>query len=462
MFDLSAAIAAIPGIRHYPSVGDLRRLAEDLRSDERFSVAVAGVSPGGRPVHHLRFGNGAFKVLIFGFPHPNEPVGGATITSLVNMLRQDASPLAALDVAWHIVPCIDPDGASLNEGWFLAPFDIRLQMRNFHRPEINAQVESSFPIDYKRLRFGDPAPEALMLRSLLDGIRPDFYYALHNAAAGGGIWYLLDRALSSRQYEQLTELAARHDLPMRRNPPFEGYSERFHPGIIEDFRTRKCYDFLETTMDHPEAVMPYGETASEYLKRINPQAFTLVTEVCSFKHPHDDSSRPTGQNLRHCKLRTYANLKYVATVILEEWDRVGTRLDSQSPFYAKIWGGLISVRQFLAEGLPAWPDKTRSLLYSPIHNRMMTEGDRVNVWLTEYFLLCQNYAFVRLLREVAGDAEIDGAIARLDHVFDLLLAEIEAEIDAGLLEAVPVEDLVKVQLGAGFVVLDALLSQRAR
>lgn len=56
----------------------------------------------------------------------------------MSLLSQgNRAPLRA-DVEWHIVPCIDPDGAILNEGWSQQPFTFQNFVLNFYlqsRPE---------------------------------------------------------------------------------------------------------------------------------------------------------------------------------------------------------------------------------------------------------------------------------------------------------------------------------------
>ena len=74
----------------------------------------------------------------------------------------------ALDAAWHIIPCIDPDGMRLNEGWFAKPGDRTAYFADFYRPAGDEQVEWTFPFDYKNAYFDRMMPETLALARAID------------------------------------------------------------------------------------------------------------------------------------------------------------------------------------------------------------------------------------------------------------------------------------------------------
>lgn len=165
----------------------------------------------------------------------------------------------------------------------------------------------------------------------------------------------------------------------------------------------------------------------EYLAEIKESAVTFLGEFAYVKHPSDGSKKPTGQNLRQASLRADADAKFVATAILEEWEKVKGEVNRESPFYGKVFKGLISVKENLAEGLPSWPFKTRDILFNPAYSRDMTEGERFNVHLMHRFwLLCHSYEFVRLLKASPQTAAVQKAIERLEPIFNSALCEIES------------------------------------
>src|SRR5262249_16314039 len=189
---LDAALARVPDYREFFSLDELRqrthRLAEEFPGVAR--VETVGASAEGRPIDLLTVGHGRRPVLLVGVPHPNEPIGPLT-TDFVRGLRCGAGELGnRLDVAVLAVPVAAPDGLVLNEGWLKGPFSPLRYALGFYRPPHREQVEWSFPVDYKTLRFTTPAPETATVMRVMERVRPRVFYSLHNAGFCGVYFYV--------------------------------------------------------------------------------------------------------------------------------------------------------------------------------------------------------------------------------------------------------------------------------
>lgn len=461
MIDVASVLQAMPTCNAFCSVEALQAQVDSLRRDSNgFTAEVVGRSAQGNPIHHIRFGRGALKALFVGYPHCNEPIGGLTISSLLAVLGQAQHPLQGADIEWHFVPCIDPDGALLNEGWSLHPFTLENYMRNVHRQELRDQVECSFPIRHKRLQFDQPTQEARVLQRLLEEIKPDFYYPLHNAYAGGA-FFCLSRNIDCRYHTQLQGLLTEHGIPLQTNPPNQGWSEVFGAGIYENARIKNLYDFLERTTPFPEQVLQTGACSYEYLAEIKPSAMTFATELPYLIHPSDGSQKPTGQNLRHLKLQVDADNKFIATLILDAWETVRSDLNTASAFYKKIANGVIAAREQLPEALPQWPQKTRDILYNADYDRVASEGERFNVYLFDrFYVLCNLYEFARLLRVSQPTAALLRVQSRLEAAFETAFREFAQNVDLHRFTVIDCNTLARVQLASGLIVLNALLAER--
>ena len=449
-------LRAVPAFGSFCSVEALQQLVDSLQErSSAFGIEVAGMSERGAPIHHVRFGEGSLKVLLVGFPHANEPIGGLTVFSLLTLLAQGNAELLKADVEWHVVPCIDPDGAALNEAWSQRVFALESYLRGFHRQELADQAECSFPIRHKKLLFNEPTAEARILQEILQRVRPDLYYSLHNAWVGGA-HFALTRGLASDYYTQLYELLAAHEIPLRRGAtPGEG---QLAAGVFEMATVRGLYNRLEKTLPDPERALRCGACSWEYLSEIKPGALTFVTELPYVRHPSDRSLRDTGESYRRLKLRLDADNKYLVTVILEEWDRVQAQVVVDSPYHRKVFNGVISQQDQLAEGLPAWVSRTRDILFSPDYAGTMTESERFEVWQSDrFFALCHCYEFVRLLRASPQTGPVERATLRLESLFREALDEMDRAIDFSRFELIDLQSLARVQLGSGLIVLNSLL-----
>lgn len=467
MIDVAQVLAAMPRFESFGSVSRLHQLVESLADAPGFTVRLAGTSENGLPIHHVRYGSGSVRALFVWPVHANEPVGSLTVYSLLTLLKDGNRTLLDADVEWHIVPCIDPDGAVLNEGWTQQPFDHRTYSRNHHRQEPRDQVERSFPITYKRLTFDQPSNEATILRTLLGELRPDFFYSLHdmNAVAGGGyagVTHDVDETYAREIYQLLRSngipIASTDDL----GSPLDGDRAQFSGVVRETFIATKHYDYLERLTDVPEEGLHGGGAFSpEYLAEVSPGSQSFLFELPLATHPMAGSRVPMAGDLRRLMLQVDAGNKYLVTLILKEWERTKDDVDATSHLYRKTVNGIVDPRQNLAGGLPCWPLGTLTtwdILFSPAYDKPMTEDDVLKVYLTKFYVLCNAYEFVRLLKASPQTAAVRQAIERLDEAFDEAFAEIDAHVDFDKFEAIDCNALARVQLGGGLIALNAQLS----
>lgn len=464
MIDVHRVLNDIPHFETFCSVAKLHGLVEELRNDARFTVRTEGTSVEGRPIHHVICGKGVVKALVVAFPHCKEPIGGLTVFSLLRLLQQGNPSLLGADVEWHVVPCIDPDGAILNEGWSQQPLSLETYMKNFYVQAPRDQVDTSFPLEYKKLTWQDPSKEATILRKILDDVRPDFFYSLHNAWIGGA-FYFISRDIGRKYHEALYALLKSLDFPLQKRPIWRDVCKPYGEGIVDSWSIKKHYDQLEKTMPEPQNALRFGGGSWDYLEEIKPEAITFMTEVAYLRHPGDESEVETGENLRRFKLKIDAECKYLATVLLEEYERVKEDLDKSSPLYRAVeGGGVLPTRELLADGgRPMSMHPTQDILFNPAYAKMMKEGDRFQACMVDsgFWFLCHSYQFVRLLKASQQTIAVQQAIRRLEPAFDAVLAEIGRYVDFDAFEVFERDALAKVQLGSGLVVLNSLLEKRA-
>jgi hypothetical protein len=454
-------IEDLPHFATFCSVEKLHGMVERLRTDARFRIEVAGTSVNGVPIHHVRFGAGSVKALFIGGPHCMEPIGSLTVFGLMFQLLHDKATLLEADVEWHIVPCLDPDGALLNEGWSQQPFSIDNYIRNFYLQPRPDQVDFSFPIAHKKLVFDRPSKEARVLQKIFDTVRPDFCFSLHNYfGAMGGAWYALSRDIGHIYYRQIRELMQKYGVTLR-SKGLAGVAE-FDPGMRSLPTIRGYYDFLEQQdVAIPEEYLQgrLGASSLEYLLEIKPSALTFVAELPYGSHPAEASLQETGENLRQLNLRIFADNKYIASLILEEWEKVKTDLDVQSPFYRKIVNELVAIKDCAHEGVTEWYEQSiRYLMFNPADCRPATQRDVVHLCTLRSVFLANAYVFVRLLKSSQQTPAVRRAIELLDGAFDAAIEDLKKRVDPAAYHATDCDRLARVQLGSGLIALNSVLA----
>ncbi|MFB0558073.1 MAG: M14 family zinc carboxypeptidase, partial [Candidatus Bathyarchaeia archaeon] len=275
---LKEILDSVPDYEEFLTVEELnassRALADKYRHVDFIPV---GESTEGEAISALKIGEGPKNALLFGFPHPNEPIGSMTLEYLSRRLAEDDWLREGLGYTWYIVKCVDPDGARLNEGWFKGRFTPLKYALNYYRPPGKNQVEWTFPVDYKTLHFHSPLPETQALMRLIDEHKPDFMYSLHNAGFCGVYWYLGEEVPPI--YPRLHELVHGQGLPLHMGEPETPYIEKLDDAIFRMFGIENWYDFTEKHSDVDPATLRESGTSSHGYLRSVCDGFTLVCEM---------------------------------------------------------------------------------------------------------------------------------------------------------------------------------------
>ncbi|MFQ6076006.1 MAG: M14 family zinc carboxypeptidase, partial [Candidatus Bathyarchaeia archaeon] len=189
-----SVIDDVPEYRGFMTVDELNESSRMLAQQHPDDVDLfkIGSSRRGDPIYALKVGEGALKAVLIGFPHPNEPIGSLTIEYLSKRLVEDDLLREELNFTWYFVKVSDVDGARLNEGWFKGKYDNLTHMLNFYRTPSSKQVEWTFPIEYKTLKWDGIPPETRSIMNLIDLVKPNFVFTLHNSAFGGVYFYVSD------------------------------------------------------------------------------------------------------------------------------------------------------------------------------------------------------------------------------------------------------------------------------
>jgi hypothetical protein len=435
----------VPNYDAFLSVDEMdastRRLHE--RHSESVEVFEVGRSRAGHPILCLRIGSGPKNALAFGCPHPNEPIGCMTLEYFSHRLARDPALCEELGFTWYIIKCIDPDGTRLNEGWFKGPFGVSTYARNFFRPAAPQQIEWTFPVDYKDLHFHEPLPETQALMSLIERLKPEFMYSLHNAGFGGVYYYISDPAPDL--YAPFHQLAADENLPLSLGEPEVPYAVTFQPAIYKSLGVVDAYTYFErfTSLNPAEAITG-GASSAEYARRFS-DTFTLIGELPYFYDARIADGSGAGMSRR---------------------DAVLTGADADAEFYSRLNALYVPVKSLLTVDSPfrKTVDNFISIGLSGLEarrswaaqNEELTREATVAEWFDStlvgrfYRGLLLGVFGRMLLTEHAdgtgsGQDEIERTLAKATEFRDEWLAALETDLDY---RVIPIRSLVRIQLGA--------------
>ncbi len=327
--DILRRAGAVPQLTSIPTVDELNVGLERLRAEHQdlISRERIGTSRLGEPIWLYRVGTGSRSALIVGGVHPNEPIGSLTILHLVTELAGDPGFRDGCDTAWHIIPCADPDGMRLNEGWFTDPSDRGLYTREFFRPAPDEQVEWTFPFAYKNAYFDAMMPETVALARAIDLATPDLYVPLHNSE-GGGAYFYLSRP-EPQLYPLLHELTASCGVPLHVGEPEGAHFTVLADAIYEMGTLQDAYDWSEEAGLDPYPPGSAGDASTSYTRQYG--TLSLIAELPQFGDPAADDTSLTDTVHRDALRRCGERLIETGRILTELIERVDPHVRMDTP-----------------------------------------------------------------------------------------------------------------------------------
>lgn len=331
--DYSSLLSRISSYNEFLKVKELNSILEEFASEK----AIKLVNLGGLKEDKIYcgvLGRGKNNILIFGFPHPNEPIGSLSCIELIKLIARNAELKEKF--TWYIVPCADPYGARLNEGWFKGKFDLKKQAYEFYRPEANRQTDWAFPINYKGYSFSKPPKNVKALIRLIDRIKPSLIYPIHDAGALSGSYFYLSHSMPQNYFKEVIGLCNRLTIPPDLGNPEGGImlTRAYKKPFYEALTLESYYAYYKKHGKDPIEELKKlnsGTSSIGYAKQINPALFGIICEVptlFSNKTVNESVSEADPKEIRRQELKHLNKNRE----ILEKAFRV-RHLNKKSPFY---------------------------------------------------------------------------------------------------------------------------------
>ena len=419
----------------YPDVVEVFSIGKSREGHDLLCLKIGGDQPR----------NG----LMFGLPHPNEPIGTMMLEYLTEKLASSRELRDRLGYNWYIVKAWDYDGYLLNEGWIKGPYTVTNYSRNFFRPVAKQQVDWTFPIDYKELHFHDVMPEAEAMMKLIDRIRPSFIYSLHNAGFGGVYWYFT-RDIDRELYESLYEAPRRQGVPIHFGEPESPAMKVFYPAVFEGGGISEEYDYLEKFgIENIPKAIDCGTCSDEYAWKLC-RTITFLTEMPYFYDRRIDDTSPSDilrKDAVRQKILTgkemHARLKKIIAMSRDV-------MQPKNPF-------LLAIESFMKEESD---DATLKMVEeNPDYAKLATEAEKFdNLFVSRFYTLltigmtarANEWELARLDDNDAANAQrcekLKAGLAEALSLHADQASQLEAALDY---EVIPIQKLVRIQLECG-------------
>lgn len=448
-------VDGVPRLNCFRTVDELEKASHELA--ERYPGIVEwrriGESSEGRPITALIVGEGDRSAFLYGFTHPNEPIGSMTIEYLASRLAVSSELRKKIGYRFILAKAIDVDGARLNEGWFRGPFDLLTYSENYYRPPPNEQAEWTFPIDYKTLHWTTPNPETNAIKTIIDEFRPEFTYILHNADFCG-VYYYLSHELPSA-YAELKNAPTSEGLPLHRGePPDEMYQQSLDEAIYHDYGTTDEYEFLSKTLDcDPATKIHCGTDCYEYI-RDKYDGFCLTCELPHFYDEKIMNTSPTRAKRRDLLLGSLKITADTHNLVKRVFDESHELLNAHSRIYR-------AVRYFI----DSWPDDERTIRAhsnDETFGRLATVAEAFDLTVLRKFSQMPILGMTkRLLKEADERTRSQKLGTLLEAVHSRLLQLNNDVMRESNPRAIPIHTLVKIQIQSAIVCMRHLDSKES-
>jgi len=428
----------VPDYKSFYTVDELNESSEKLAKayPRKVKIFEIGRSRKGEKIKALKIGKGKKIALLFGFPHPNEPIGSMTLEYFSWKLLEHEELLSQLDYIWYIIKCIDPDGARLNEGWFKGPFTPLNYALNYYRPPGYQQIEWTFPIKYKTLVFDKPIPETRALMKIIEDAKPQFMYSLHNSGFGGVYFYVSSPC--KPLYKKLQGLAKTEKLPLHLGEPEVPYMKKLADAIFLMFSSKETYDYLKKhAKKDPAEIINYGTSSDDYAKRVA-KSFTLVCEMPYYYDSRINNVSESDIVRRNAVLHSIELSEQIYEFVKENYAKAKSHikdLENKKPFMDSVENYLRRFPDEIAAD-KHWAKTDKSLA------RKATVAEKFDSYVIMRFygllMFGMLYRCVKKLPNKRFEEEI------LQHI-----KEWNNKLEKDLsYKVIPIRSLVKVQLGS--------------
>lgn len=407
-----------------------------------------GESQDGNTLWAVTVGDGDRSALLFGAPHPNEPIGSMTIDFLIHEFATNDELRSSLNYEFVCMPISDPDGVRLNEGWFDGPFTLSNYAQNFYRPPPNEQVEATFPLEHEDYSFNSPTPATQALADLIDAHHPEFIYSFHNTAFGGCYYYITDPL--EPLYDTLSSLPGEYGVPLDRGEPewfdLEAFDDAIYP--LRTFEDQ--YDAAQDDEDFALDEVLLGGNAYDYASQVDDDVIEFIVELPYFFDPKIQDQTELNRTREDVIREGIQSQQPLLEAMQSAVESVGEYLPDTS--MVREVAGVASYFEDEYESKLEWADSAAET------DEPATIAQRVDErFLRQYHLLTYAGMLLRSIDHAAMSADEDThghlmeAKAELEDVFHGRLGEMRDQLDY---ETIPIWKLVAIQARAGLICLD--------
>jgi hypothetical protein len=435
----------VPDYSRFLRVNEIEDIAGNFRQHPSIEERVIGKTAENTPLKMYMMGSGEKTALIIGVPHSDEPLGSLVTVYFVDWMLKHPE-VDFFGWRWLIIPVLEQRGMRMNEGWFGSWGSLVETAKFYFREPTENQYEWTFPFEYKNYKWVHPRPESTAVKEIIKDEKPDLLCNLHHCGFYNTYFYF-SRDLPEA-YPRLRRLSDNLGLPLSTSNPDVPFGKVLTPGFYQMYGLRDYIDYY--TRHEPENLltMRRGSTSDEwYQDTIGGFSFNCEVPLLesSVKRDNEVSDQKLQGLLEKRREKRAATIDYCIDVL--------TKLEPFFRFSDPVLLG--SVLKHVASAkleLELAEAKRQAIENRDATNFEVFENDLM-VDVTDLLLLGQVWRVAETIRANQSKTKAGNITARIDRKIRALAKKTNGQ---GGFAPIPLQKLIKMQLGSILVIADVL------
>jgi hypothetical protein len=435
----------VPDFRRFLRVNEIDALADAFRKYSSVEERTIGKTAEKKPLKMYSVGGGEKTALIIGVPHSDEPLGSLVTVYLVDWMLKHPQ-VDFFGWRWLIIPVLEQRGMRMNEGWFESWGSLVDTAKSYFREPTENQYEWTFPFEYKKYKWVHSRPESDAVKEVIRDEKPDLLCNLHHCGFYDTYFYF-SRGLSEA-YPRLRKLSGSLGLPLSTSNPDVPFGKVLSPSFYQMYGLKDYIDYYARYEPENLLKMRRGSTSDEwYQDTIG--GFSFNCEVPLLESAVKKDNEISGYQLR--ELLEKRRAKRTATI--DYCINVLTKLEPAFCFSDPVLLG--SVLKHVASTkleLESADSKISAAENRGATNFEVFENDLM-VDVADLLLLGQVWHVAETIRGNQSKTEAENITSVIDGK---ILALAEETKRRGRFTPIPLQKLVRMQLGSILIIADIL------
>jgi hypothetical protein len=438
----------VPNHTRFLRVKEVEELAVNFMQCSSVEERIIGKTAENKPLKMYTMGNGEKTALIIGVPHSDEPLGSLVTTYFVDWIARHPE-VDFFGWRWLIIPVLEQRGMRMNEGWFSSWGSLVDTARSYFREPIDNQYEWTFPFEYKNYKWAQPRPESIAVKEVLKAEKPNLLCNLHHSGFYDTYFYFSEDL--PEMYPRLRELSNNLGLPLSTSSPDVPFGEILTTGFYRMYGLKDYIDYY--TKHEPENLLTMRRGASSdewYLDAVGGFSFNCEVPLfeSSVKKDGQVSSRRFEVLLEERREKRVATVQYCIDVLteLEPFFRFSDPL-LLSSVLKKVATAKLELES--AEARIQAAGSRNATNFEVFENDLMVD-------VANLLLLGQLWRVTKTIQRNQRRSQMRNIASRIDGKILALAKKINRR---GGFVPIPLQKLVKMQLGSILIIADVLANE---